>query len=162
MSDTPHPAPDVTLDLTGVTCPGPILGAKRVVDDLAEGQVLLLLSDCPGTRDDLFSWAESTGHRVLSADRRSDGATAYYVQRGRVERIVPQVVLDMRGVVCPGPIVEAKRLLNGMRPGEVLKLISDCPGTRADIQEWTRITGLELVDTVALGAHAHEFFVRKH
>ena len=51
----------------------------------------------------------------------------------------------MRGAVCPGPIVEAKQLLKGMRTGEVLKLVSDCPGVRDDIVGWAQSTGTELV-----------------
>lgn len=152
---------DVTLNLTGLTCPGPILGAKKVVDDLNEGQILLLVSDCPGTRDDLFAWAETTGNRVLKTERMSDGATGYYVQRGRAARITPSVVLDMRGAVCPGPVIEAKRLLSGMQPGEVLKLVSSCPGAPADVREWTKVTGLTLEDVVELGAHEVEFYIRK-
>src|SRR5512141_2971531 len=124
------------VDLTGLTCPGPILGAKEVLDGLKDGQVLLLLSDCSGTRDDLFSWARQTGNEVIHTEPRPDGATAYYVRRGRADTPPANVRLDLRGVVCPGPIVEAQQLLKAMRAGEVLKLVSDCPGVRDDIVGW--------------------------
>ena len=45
---------NVVLDMKGLSCPRPLIGAKRMVDELATGQVLLLVSDCPGTQDDLF------------------------------------------------------------------------------------------------------------
>ena len=61
MSDETLPAPTVTLDMRGTSCPAPLLGAKKIVDDLRPGEVLLLLSDCPGTQDDLFSWSKYTG-----------------------------------------------------------------------------------------------------
>ena len=34
MAKTTFPKPHVTLDMRGSACPGPILGAKRVLDDL--------------------------------------------------------------------------------------------------------------------------------
>lgn len=156
---TPFPRPDATLDLTGLTCPGPILGAKQVVDGLAPGQVLRLLSDCPGTRDDLFAWARQTGNEVVGAEPQADGSVAYFLRRGRAGPIACHAVLDMRGVSCPGPIVEAKQLLKGMKPGEVLKLVSNCPGTLADVADWTQATGLRLVATVEAGAGVHEFYI---
>lgn len=158
-SPTPHP--DASLDLTGLTCPGPILGAKQVVDGLAEGQVLRLLSDCPGTRDDLLAWARQTGNEVVAVEPQPDGPVAYFIRRGRSGPIAFHAALDMRGVSCPGPIVEAKQLLKGMKPGEVLKLVSNCPGTQADIADWTRATGLKLVGTLEVGAGVHEFYIGK-
>ena len=152
---------DAMVDLTGLTCPGPILGAKEVLDGLKDGQVLLLLSDCPGTRDDLFAWARQTGNEVIHTEPHADGATAYYVRRGRADTLSANVRLDLRGVVCPGPIVEAKHLLKGMRAGEVLKLVSDCPGVRDDIVGWARATGIELVAVREAGGDVLEFFLRK-
>jgi TusA-related sulfurtransferase len=155
------PPPDVTLNLTGMTCPGPIIGAKKMIDELAEGQVLLLLSDCPGTKDDLYAWAKNTGNRVLKAERFADGSSGYYIQRGIGARRFANVSLDMRGSVCPGPIIEAKKLINGMGSGEVLRLISNCPGSRDDVEDWARNTGLGLLDSVQIGAHEYEFYIRK-
>jgi TusA-related sulfurtransferase len=161
METRSDPKPDVTLDMSGLTCPGPILGAKKVVDDLQAGQILMLVSDCPGSRDDLFAWARQTGNRIV-ATRKLDGArVAYYLQKGHAGAIKAHAVLDMRGVTCPGPIIEAKHLLNGMKPGEVLLLVSNCPGIRADLAEWTRVTGMKLLDTVEVGPGEFEFYVGK-
>jgi len=60
---------DVTLDLTGLSCPAPLLGAKRVLDDLKSGQVLMLISDCPGTFDDLSAWVKHTDHDLVSTEK---------------------------------------------------------------------------------------------
>ena len=161
MGDEQNLIADVRLDMKGTSCPGPILGAKRMIDSLAEGQVLLLISDCPGTKDDLYTWAANTGNRVLRADRFADGSTGYYVQRGGVKRHEASVSLDMRGAVCPGPILEAKKLINGMKSGEVLRLVSNCPGTRDDVEGWVRNTGLSLVEVQQSGATEYEFYIRK-
>jgi TusA-related sulfurtransferase len=161
MTSPIHHEPNAMVDLRGLTCPGPILGAKEILDGLKDGQVLLLLSDCPGTRDDLFAWARQTGNEVIHTEPRDSGATGYYLRKGCSDSIPAHVRLDLRGVVCPGPIVEAKQLLKGMRSGEVLKLVSDCPGVREDVTGWAAITGVELVGTHETGAGVHEFFLRK-
>lgn len=161
MGDDQNIRAHVRLDLKGQSCPGPIIGAKRMIDSLAEGQVLLLISDCPGTKDDLYVWADSTGNRVLKAERFADGSTGYYVQRGGQTAHDASVSLDMRGAVCPGPILEAKKLIDGMKSGEILRLVSNCPGTRDDVEDWARVTGLGLVEIVQIGASEFEFFIRK-
>jgi len=153
--------PNAMVDLTGLTCPGPILGAKEILDGLRDGQVLLLLSDCPGTRDDLYAWARQTGNEVIHTEPRERGATAYFLRKGVSDTIAAQVRLDMRGVACPGPIVEARQLLKGMRRGEVLKLVSDCPGVRDDVVDWVRETGLELVAGIETAAGVNEFYIRR-
>lgn len=153
---------NVTLDMKGLSCPGPLLGAKRMVDDLEAGQILLLISDCPGTKDDLYSWAKQTGNAVLRAEKIPQGGTGYYIQKGQGTAPKATVMLDIRGVVCPGPIVEAKKLLNGMRAGEVLKLISNCPGIKSDIVGWAAATKMELADTIETAPGEFEFYIRKH
>ena len=153
--------PAAMVDLTGLTCPGPILGAKQILEALKDGQVLLLLSDCPGTRDDLYAWARQTGNEVIQTEGRARGATGYYVRKGRSKTIPVHARLDLRGSLCPGPIVEAKLLLKGMRPGEVLKLVSDCPGIKDDIVGWAHVTGIEIVAVGEAAAGAHEFYLSK-
>jgi len=153
--------PAAMVDLTGLTCPGPILGAREILEGLRDGQVLLLLSDCPGTRDDLFSWARQTNNEVIHTEPRDRGATGYYVRKGRSGTVAAHVRLDMRGVSCPGPILEARQLLKGMKPGEVLKLVSDCPGVRDDVAGWAEATHLELVSATGAGNGAYEFYLRK-
>lgn len=153
--------PDVTLNLTGLSCPGPIIGAKKMIDELQEGQVLLLISDCPGTGDDLYAWAKNTGNHVVKVERFADDSSGYYIKRGVEKHRNAHVSLDMRGSVCPGPILEAKRLINGMSSGEVLCLISNCPGSRDDVEGWTNSTGLTLLEVVQIGPHEFEFFIRK-
>ena len=69
MTETKVPHPTVTLDMRGTSCPAPLLGAKKLVDDLKQGQVLKLLSDCPGTHDDLIAWAKFTDNHVARTER---------------------------------------------------------------------------------------------
>ena len=153
--------PHMVLDMKGMTCPAPLLGAKRLVDDLQEGQVLLLISDCKGTQDDLYAWAKQTGNQVVKSAQMPEGGTGYYIQKGKGTALKAHATLDIRGVACPGPIIEAKRLLNGMKPGEVLKLVSNCPGIHADITSWAASTGMKLLDTIKITAEDYEFYIQK-
>lgn len=157
------PKPLVTLDLCGLNCPAPLLGAKRVVDDLETGQTMLLISDCPGTADDLFAWARYTGNHVITTVKLESRKTGYYITKYASARPAANVVLDMRGASCPGPVVEAKKLLDGMKPGEVLLMISNCPGAPADVSAWARAhtAGFELVGTQERGRGVWEFCLRK-
>jgi len=153
--------PTITLDLAGLSCPAPLLGAKRVLDDLDAGQVMLLVSDCPGTLDDLTAWVNHTDHELLRTEKGEGRRMHYYLRKGQSARIRANAVLDIRGVSCPGPIVEAKKLLDAMQPGEVLQLISSCPGSPSDVRAWVKNTGLELVAARDSARDVHEFFIRR-
>lgn len=161
MARATYPKPHVTLNMMGAACPGPMLGARRVLDELLAGEVMLLISDCPATRDDLLSWPRYADIAILRTRKMAQGGTGYYIRKGKDRRISPHAVLDIRGATCPGPIVEAKKLLNGMHKGEVLQLISDCPGIRADVRSWVKATGLELADTHENAPGELQFYIRK-
>jgi len=161
MAKRSSPQPHVTLDMKGAACPGPMLGARRVLDDLLAGEVLLLKSDCPGTRDDLLSWPKYADVEIVKTEKLARGGTAYYIRKGKGRRVSANAVLDMRGSTCPGPVIEAKKLLNGMRKGEVLQLLSDCPGIRADVRSWVKATGLELADARESAPGEYVFHIRK-
>jgi TusA-related sulfurtransferase len=156
--------PLVTLDLCGLNCPAPLLGAKQVVDDLPPGKSMLLISDCPGTPDDLFAWSRHTGNEVVATSKLGGRRVAYTIRRGSAEGAHPSVnaTLDIRGVACPGPIIEAKKLLDGMHAGEVLRLISNCPGSPDDVNAWVKSTALGLVDKQETAPGTFEFYIRKN
>ena len=128
------------------------------------GEVLLLISDCPGTRDDLFVWAKSTGNEILDIgmDDEIKANNYYYIRKGKRAPIVANVSLDVRGLHCPGPVVEAKRILDGMRPGEIMKLVSNCTASKDEVGTWCRATGYSLLQTATIHPKGWEFFIRKN
>ena len=67
----------------------------------------------------------------------------------------------MRGVSCPGPILEARKLLDGMKAGEVLQLVSDCPAAVDDIAAWGRVGVVECLFAHETGRGIHEFYLRR-
>ncbi len=53
--------------------------------------------------------------------------------------------LDARGLNCPLPILRAKKALNDMQSGQVLKILATDPGSVKDFQAFSRQTGNELL-----------------
>ena len=54
--------------------------------------------------------------------------------------------LDARRLNCPLPILRAKKALNEMQPGQVLKIVATDPGSVLDFQGWIKTsTSYELV-----------------
>jgi len=60
-----------------------------MVDELGAGQVLLLISDCPGTQDDLLPGQEQTGNRILKTESMSDGGTGITSRKATVQTHPP-------------------------------------------------------------------------
>jgi tRNA 2-thiouridine synthesizing protein A len=55
--------------------------------------------------------------------------------------------LDARGLNCPLPILRAKKTMNGMNSGEILKIVATDPGSVKDFEAFCRQSGDELLDT---------------
>lgn len=152
---------NVTLDLTGLSCPHPLLGARKVLGELKPGEVLLLISDCPGTQDDLFSWIKLTDNELVKSSKNTDGAGEYFIRKGKHSLPTFQVTLDMRGAVCPGPIIEARKILRSMQPDEVLRLISSCNAARDDVNAWVRNSEYTLLKSREIDPGVLEFYLKK-
>ena len=71
------------LDVTGTFCPLPILLAAREMRKLRPGDLLEVVGDDPGIREDMPVWCERAGHRLL--DLAEAGGTI----RALVEKGVP-------------------------------------------------------------------------
>jgi tRNA 2-thiouridine synthesizing protein A len=59
--------------------------------------------------------------------------------------------IDTRGLNCPLPILKAKKQLNEMHSGELLKVVSTDAGSVRDFQAFARQTGNDLVDQQTVG-----------
>lgn len=53
--------------------------------------------------------------------------------------------LDCVGLYCPVPIFETKKKIDTMKKGQVLKMMADDPGSKPDMEGWSRSTGNELL-----------------
>ncbi len=54
-----------SVDARGCACPGPLLEAKKGIGKVKVGEVLEVLSNDSGTRNDLPIWAAKVGHEYL-------------------------------------------------------------------------------------------------
>lgn len=77
---TEIPKPTKTLDARGMQCPMPILKAKKEIKNLSKGEILEVLSDDPGSKEDFPRWAKRTGNELLGIFDEEDYAR-YFVKR---------------------------------------------------------------------------------
>lgn len=55
--------------------------------------------------------------------------------------------LDARGLNCPLPILKAKKALNQLEPGQILRILATDPGSVKDFEAFANQTGNELLDS---------------
>ena len=59
---------DATLDARGLMCPMPIVHLAKKVKELKSGQVLELLADDVGAKEDVPAWCSRTGHQLVGTE----------------------------------------------------------------------------------------------
>ncbi len=57
-----------------------------------------------------------------------------------------KVILDTKGLLCPLPVLKAKKSLRMMQPGDELEVITTDPGAVADFKCLCEEDGLELIE----------------
>jgi len=55
--------------------------------------------------------------------------------------------LDASGLNCPLPILRAKKTLNGMQSGQVLRIVATDPGSVKDFEAFAKHTGNQLLES---------------
>jgi tRNA 2-thiouridine synthesizing protein A len=68
--------------------------------------------------------------------------------------------LDARGLNCPLPILRAKKTLNELASGQVLKITSTDPGSVKDFAAFAKQTGNELLSSSEAG-NEYTFYMKK-
>ncbi len=68
--------------------------------------------------------------------------------------------LDVRGLVCPLPILRTKKQLVGMKSGQILKVVATDPGAVIDFQVFAEQTGHQLLNTTETSGE-FLFYMRK-
>src|SRR4051812_20947519 len=56
-------------------------------------------------------------------------------------------ILDAQGLLCPMPVLEAKKALVKMAAGATLKIIAPAPAAKGDFEVFCRNTGHELLES---------------
>ncbi|TAK97362.1 MAG: sulfurtransferase TusA family protein [Aquabacterium sp.] len=66
------------LDARGLTCPLPILKAKKALSDMHSGEVLKVLATDPGSVRDFQAFARQTGNDLVDQQaQQSEGRDEY-------------------------------------------------------------------------------------
>ena len=68
--------------------------------------------------------------------------------------------LDARGLNCPLPILRARKAINGLQSGEILKVVATDPGSAKDFEAFASQTGNELLSSTQNDGEFH-FLLKK-
>ena len=68
--------------------------------------------------------------------------------------------LDASGLLCPLPVLKARKRLKGMAPGAVLRLIATDPAAVVDVPHFCREAGHDLVSAEE-GDGARVYLIRR-
>jgi TusA-related sulfurtransferase len=71
---------DETLDCIGLYCPIPIYNTANKLKELEKGQVLEVLSDDEGIKEDMPAWCKVTGNELLGIEEEA-GQYKIYVKK---------------------------------------------------------------------------------
>ena len=71
---------DKELDVKDLTCPMPLLKAKKTLNDMEGGAVLRVLATDPGSERDFEVFARQSGNTLLDSSN-SDGVYCYYLRK---------------------------------------------------------------------------------
>ncbi len=69
-------------------------------------------------------------------------------------------VVDARAMACPGPLLEAKKSIGGVRVGEVLEIWSGDLNTKDDMPRWCKKVGHEYLGDLAGDGYDRLFIKR--
>lgn len=132
MGEQHYISEGVTLDLTGFQRRVPArllqwhLGQLRV----AEQAVIAVSNDLDVKR--LLTELSRCGAEVYG-EYTTDDASYYQICKGANSTTVE---LDVRGLRCPFPVIEARHRLQRLSPHALLHLITDCTAATREIGTW--------------------------
>ena len=58
-----------------------------------------------------------------------------------------ETLLDASGLTCPMPLLKAKKALNGMQPGMLLRVVATDPGSVRDFEVFSAQSGHALLES---------------
>ncbi len=69
--------------------------------------------------------------------------------------------VDARGLLCPLPVLRARRRLASLPPGAVLRLLTDDPAAVLDVPHFCADAGHDILEHTSLDAAAHAWLIRR-
>ncbi len=71
---------DQTLDCVGLYCPMPIVKTAQRIKELKTGEVLEIVADDKGIKQDMPAWCQATGNECLGMEE-ANGEIKVYVKK---------------------------------------------------------------------------------
>lgn len=72
---------DTLLDARGLTCPLPVLRARKVLKALPVGEQLTVLATDPGSVRDFQAFCRQTGNQLVEWDESGEGVFRYLIRK---------------------------------------------------------------------------------
>jgi len=72
------------LDTSGLSCPLPVLKARKALGAMAEGDVLTVIATDPASYIDFEHFCHASGNTLLKHEER-DGVFEYVIRKSRAE-----------------------------------------------------------------------------
>jgi len=69
------------LDATGLTCPLPVLRARKALRDVAPGGLLEVRATDPAALKDFPAFCDATGHTLVETRDDGAGVTAFVIRK---------------------------------------------------------------------------------
>ena len=63
------------------------------------------------------------------------------------EEIRADIVMDLKGMPCPMPVVKVSKGIKEVQIGQVIEAITTDPGALADFPAWAKTSGNEILKT---------------
>jgi tRNA 2-thiouridine synthesizing protein A len=73
---------DKSLDCVGLYCPMPIVKTAEKMKELKKGEVLEIVADDKGIKQDMPAWCQTTGNEFLGAEEEG-GEIKVYVRKAK-------------------------------------------------------------------------------
>ena len=74
---------DATVDCIGLYCPMPIAQTAKKMKELKSGQVLEVLTDDEGIKEDMPAWCKMTGNECLGIEQGEGRELKVYVRKSK-------------------------------------------------------------------------------
>lgn len=79
---TETPTPDAEIDTCGLLCPLPVLKARKRLQTMSEGAILLMHADDPAARVDVPHFCLEQGHTLVGEADLEDGVLEFVIRKG--------------------------------------------------------------------------------
>ena len=75
--------------------------------------------------------------------------------------IAEDMTLDTSGLLCPLPVLKARKRLHAMQPGQVLRLVASDPAAVVDVPHFCAESGHEFLGMQDTGDGAQAYLIRR-